>query len=100
MQKGRVRTSIEAEFQVGGQRAKGRIMNVGEGGLFVGTGSLPGEGESAHLHFTAPDGRELRLSGLVWWTTEGSGVHGRASGFGLRLIEETPSFREFWASLQ
>jgi hypothetical protein len=100
MQTGRIRTSIEAEFEVSGQRAKGRIMNVGEGGVFVGTGSIPGEGENAALDFTAPGGHDIRLSGLVWWTTDDDGRLHRVPGFGLRLLEDSEEFREFRASLE
>lgn len=98
MEHQRIRTCIETEFEVGGQRSSGKIKNISEGGLFVGTASLPEAGESIDLRFKAPDGREVRLSGLVWWTTE-SGDAGarRAPGFGLRLLDDNEDFRRLLA---
>lgn len=100
MHDGRIRTCIETEFEVTGHRAKGRIKNVSEGGIFVGTASIPEQGEDVDLNFKAPDGEEVRLSGLVWWTTDDcSGARNRAPGFGMRLLDENENFRRFLASL-
>ena len=101
MQAGRIRTCIGTEFEVNGHRAKGRIRNVSEGGVFVGTVSMPEQGESVDLNFKAPGGEEVRFSGLVWWTTDdcGGGRH-PAPGFGMRLIDDNEEFRQFWESLQ
>jgi len=101
MQYGRIRTSIPAEFEVNGHRARGRIRNVSEGGAFVGTVSIPEQGESVELNFRAPDGREVRLSGLVWWTTDDRrGRAHPAPGFGVRLVEDNEEFRQFCEGLQ
>jgi uncharacterized protein (TIGR02266 family) len=101
MHYGRIRTSIETEFEVSGHRAKGRIKNVSESGVFVGTASIPEQGENVDLNFKAPGGEEVRLSGLVWWTTDDcGGTRHRAPGFGLRLLDDNEEFRQFWASLQ
>lgn len=101
MRQGRIQTSIETEFEAGGARAKGRIMNVSEGGLFVGSGTIPGQGENAALRFRAPGGDEIKLSGLVWWTTEEGGVtRHRAPGFGVRLLDESEEWQELCARLE
>ena len=101
MQYERIRTCIETEFEVSGHRAKGRITNVSEGGAFVGTAAIPEEGESVHLNFKEPGGEEVRFSGLVWWTTNGSrGKRHRAPGFGLRLVDENEEFHRFFTDLE
>jgi len=96
----RIRTSIEAEFEVSGRREKGKIKNVSESGAFIGTTSIPEQGENVSLNFRAAGGEEVRLSGLVWWTTAdgGDAVH-RAPGFGLRLLDDNEEFCQFVASL-
>jgi len=101
MNYGRIRTCIETEFDVAGHRAKGKIKNISDSGVFVGTASIPEQGEDVYLKFKAPDGEEVRLSGLVWWTTDDSGgTRDRAPGFGLRLLDDNEEFRRFFASLR
>ena len=100
MKYGRIRTCIETEFEVRGNRAQGKIKNVSEGGLYVSTASVPEAGESVDLIFRAPGGEEVSLSGLVWWTTNGGdGKRHRNPGFGLRLLDESDDFRSLLASL-
>jgi uncharacterized protein (TIGR02266 family) len=99
MQNERIRTSIETEFEIAGHRSRlrGKIKNVSEGGLFVGTASLPEEGDNVALHFRAPNGRECSLSGMVWWTRAPSDIDRRAPGFGLRLLEESDALTSLLA---
>lgn len=100
MQDARVRTCIDTEFEVRGRRARGKIKNMSEGGLFVNSDSVPEVGESVDLSFRVPGGREVSLSGMVWWTTNGSdGKRHRARGFGLRLLDDSDDLRRFLASL-
>jgi Tfp pilus assembly protein PilZ len=87
----RFRTAIHTEFEAGALRARGSIKNVGPGGLFVGTSSLPEQGEAVRLTFAAPGGAHIALSGLVWWTTAEGGRHA-APGFGLRLLDENEAY--------
>jgi Tfp pilus assembly protein PilZ len=91
----RIRTAIQTEFVAGALRGKGKIKNVGENGLFVGTSSIPDEGESVRLRFTMPGGEKLEVSGLVWWTTGSQAqlAPARSPGFGLRLLEENPDYQ-------
>ena len=101
MHHGRIRTSIETEFEVTGRREKGKIKNVSESGVFVGTASIPEQGEDVALNFRAPDGEEVKISGLVWWTTDDcGGTRNRVPGFGLRLLDENDEFRRFVAGLR
>ena len=100
MEYGRIKTCIETEFEVRGQRALGKIENMSEGGLFVSTAWVPEEGESIDLSFRAPGGEEVSLSGLVWWTTNGVDGKGyRTPGFGLRLLDDSDDFRSLLARL-
>ncbi len=92
----RISTCIEAEFEAGGRRASGTIKNVGEGGLFVRTTSIPEEGDSLDLSFSLPGTGELNLSGLVWWTNS-NGERGRP-GFALRVFDDSTELRELLAS--
>lgn len=95
----RIRTAIQTEFEAGALHGRGKIRNVAEGGLFVGTAQVPHEGDLVSLSFRDQRGRELDVHGLVWWTTdEAPGTH-RASGFGIRLIEQSDDYVRFVASL-
>jgi hypothetical protein len=96
----RVRTAIRTEFEAGGRSGKGKITNVAEGGLFVGTASIPDQGETVELHFSTPTGRRVDLSGLVWWTTAQTNpeLH-KLPGFGLCLLDESDDYSRFVRSL-
>jgi hypothetical protein len=85
----RARTSFQAEFSAGDVQGKGKIKNVGEGGLFVETDELPPQGEFARIRFNAPTG-PLVVSGMIWWTT-GSRRQG-GHGFGVRLLEANAEY--------
>ena len=95
----RIRTAIQTEFEAGATRGRGKIRNVTEGGLFVGTAQIPREGEQVSLRFRDHRGRELDVHGLVWWTTSEAPGNHRAPGFGMRLIEESDEYGNFLASL-
>ena len=95
----RIRTAIETTFEAGPLRGQGKIRNVGEGGLFVGTPVLPAQGETVKVSFRDGRGHTLALSGLVWWTTDDDpGTH-RASGFGMRLLDCDDEYERFLAGL-
>ncbi len=101
MNESRIKTSIATEFQVCGESAAGKIRNVGEYGVFVGTDSIPDQGSNVDLSIRTPGGAELRISGLVWWTTEERvGARHRVPGFGVRLLDDSDEYREFWSGLQ
>jgi Tfp pilus assembly protein PilZ len=96
----RIRTCIETEFEVGGRRAQGKIKNMSESGVFVGTTAMPETGENVDLSFRERGGNEITLSGLVWWTTnDTSGSGSRAPGFGLRLLDEIDDVQDLLARL-
>jgi Tfp pilus assembly protein PilZ len=96
----RFRTAIQTEFEAGALRGRGTIRNVAEGGLFVGTPQIPHQGDVVSLSFRDGKGHGLDVSGLVWWTTtDEPGTH-RAPGFGIRLLEESDDYRNFFESLR
>ncbi len=89
----RIRTLIQTDFVAGPVRAQGKIRNVGSGGLFIRTGSVPEEGDSIRLRFESPDGEPVSVEGLVWWTTGKRALHRDQQGFGVRLLAATASYR-------
>ncbi len=90
----RVETEIQTEFATSELRATGKIRNLGENGLFVGTRTIPGQGEPVRLRFTAPGGDYVRVSGLVWWTSRDPDARdGVTPGFGIRLLAVSPTYR-------
>ena len=91
----RVRTDIPAEFIHSDGRSSGHIRNLGAEGLFVGSNEIPDEGETVRLRFVAPSGDLAQLSGLVWWTTNGTGRRAPVSGFGVRLIDANSAYEHF-----
>ena len=74
MEHGRVRACMAAEFEAGGLKAKGLVKNISEGGLFVGTGTIPELGENVDLRFNDFPGTwqhfSIPLSGLSEGTFE------------------------------
>ena len=95
MREGRYRTAIDTEFEAGSLRGRGRITNVGEGGLFVGTRAIPEQGDTVQLSFRGPAGQVVDLSGLVWWTTQEPGNTHKVPGFGLRILDENQDYESF-----
>ena len=94
----RFRTAIQTEFAAGGLRGTGKIRNVAEGGLFVGTEQLPDQGDTVRVSFRS-NGTSVDVEGLVWWTTEDSPGPHRARGFGMRLLYDSEEYERFLASL-
>ncbi len=100
MQHGRIRTSIPVEIRASGRVAEGSVRNASDGGMFVETRSIPPQGESVSLRFSARGKTTMVLTGLVWWTTEGAPFRHRRRGFGLRLLEDDERYSEMLAGLR
>lgn len=98
--KTRIRTAIQTEFEAGRLKGRGKIRNVAEGGVFVGTDQVPDQGEMVVLSFRDHQGRALDVSGLVWWTTTENGGQHRAPGFGMRFLEDSEDYLRFYESLR
>lgn len=96
MRNQRTRTCIKAEFITSDVRGEGLIRNVSEGGLFVGSTSIPEVGEPVEVRVSRRRGTDVRISGLVWWTTdlhEGTSFS-RARGFGVRMLDSDEDPRQ------
>jgi hypothetical protein len=91
----RFSTAIQAKFEAGSMRAKGEIQNVGHGGLFLCTRSIPEQGDLVEVEFAAPGGERIRVSGLVWWTSLDRALRGKLSGFGVRLLDAEDPYTGF-----
>jgi hypothetical protein len=74
-------------FELGTWRGEGTVENMGAGGVFIGTATIPARGEKVWLEIESPDGSAIEATGIVWWTTLdwGRRPDGRA-GFGVRLV--------------
>ena len=93
MNSSRVRTSIPVEFQAGGHRGTGQIGNIGAGGLFIGTGTIPDQGEPVSVRFSLPGESPIAVTGLVWWTTKDLARRSSGpEGFGLRLLDASEAY--------
>jgi uncharacterized protein (TIGR02266 family) len=97
MESKRVATLLKARFKAGKKMGEGKIWNVSLGGLFVGTASIPPQGETVRVQFRLPEGHTVDVAGLVWWTTATqtrTGRRHRMPGFGLRLIDSNPAYEQ------
>ncbi len=94
MESKRVSTMLVAKFKACGKLGEGKIRNLGLGGLFVGTPSIPPSGETVRVRFRLPDGQMADVSGMVWWTTKQDAGRHRVPGFGLRLIDADPAYEK------
>jgi uncharacterized protein (TIGR02266 family) len=95
MNSSRARTSIPVEFQAGGNRGTGKINNMGSGGLFIGTGTIPDQGEPVSVRFNLPGESPIAVTGLVWWTTKDAlRPPSGPQGFGLRLLDASEAYEE------
>ena len=95
----RIRTSIPVEIRSSGRVAEGTVRNASHGGMFVETRAIPPQGESVSLRFYPRSEARVEVTGLVWWTTDGS-PHHRRRGFGLRLLEDDARYSELLAGLR
>jgi len=100
MQPGRIRTSIQVEIHSSGRVAEGTVRNASDGGMFVETRAIPLQGESVSLRFAARGAVTHEVTGMVWWTTEGSPYRHKRRGFGLRLLEDDEGYSKILAGLR
>ena len=97
----RIQTALQTRFEAGPVKASGEIGNVGQGGLFVGTPSIPETGEKVELCFEEPGGQRVDVAGVVWWTTDCQEVPGgQPPGFGVRLVNAGETYRELLRQLR
>src|SRR5262245_39126311 len=85
----RIRTSIPVEICLAGRVVEGTVRNASDGGMFVETRTIPAQGVPVSLRLSARgDSSPIELTGLVWWTTEGSPYRYKHRGFGCGLLED------------
>ena len=84
----RIRTSIPVEIRINGRAVEGTVRNASDGGMFVETRTIPPQGETVSLRFSKRSVSSMDVTGMVWWTTEGSPFRHRHRGFGFRLLED------------
>ncbi len=96
----RVLTSIPVDFQGLQVSGRGVIQNLGLEGLFVGSRTIPPQGEPITLTFELPGEVGIALTATVWWTTD-AGPRERSAnpGFGLRLVDVNADYEEAVAKL-
>ena len=100
MGEARITASIPVDFEAGAVRGRGKIKNLSDRGLFVRTNDLPYEGDVVALRFVPPGEGEIRLTGVVWWTTRSCPDRAqRPAGFGLCMIEDSPPYERAIAKL-
>jgi Tfp pilus assembly protein PilZ len=95
----RTRTLIPTEFRASALAGVGKVKNVSEGGLFVGTSVIPEEGETVELKLNTPGSPPIEVTGFVWWTTSDSDETNATSGFGLRLLDPDERYLRLLESL-
>ena len=96
----RMPTAIPTEFRAAGLTGRGKVKNVSDGGLFVGTSAIPDEGDTIELTLSAPGETPIEITGLVWWTTSDLEAPNARSGFGLRLLEHSEQYLRLVESLR
>ncbi len=101
----RKRVSVEeipVRYLCQGREGVGRLLNVSRAGVLIRASEIPAAGALAALHFRSPTGRIVEVRGEVVWNVEDLFDSGEASGFGVRLCEPPPEYREFlrWAEEQ
>ena len=94
MTENRKRVVIPAEFETDGRSGHGKVKNVSVGGLFVDTATIPNQGDTIRVRMS-PNGKQLDVTGMVWWTTRDTKSGKRIQGFGLRVLEENERYRAF-----
>jgi Tfp pilus assembly protein PilZ len=96
----RMRTVIPTEFHASSLSGRGKVRNVSDGGLFVGTSAIPQEGDTVELKLSAPGKPPIEVTGLVWWTTSNLEAPNARSGFGLRLLDQNEQYLRLVKSLK
>ena len=95
----RIPTAIPVEICSAGRVVEGTVRNASHGGMFVETRMIPSQGEPVSLRLSAKEETPIELTGLVWWTTEGSPYRHKRRGFGLRLLEDDERYAEMLARM-
>lgn len=95
----RVVKRIPIRFETGGLRGQGHIKNLSREGLFIRSHLLPAPGDMVCVVFGAPNGQKVEIIGTVRWTTAQLQNSDAPPGFGVRIDQPGPDFREFYESI-
>ena len=91
---------INALFESAEVQGQGYLKNVSKSGVFVRADDLPRRGETVKVSFARGYGEWVRIEGEVCWTTADLDLDRPVrSGFGLRIEDPPPEFREFYRQL-
>lgn len=97
----RIEVAFPTCFNTLGARGDGEIRNISHGGLFIETPATLKVGDKVDVTFRGPSGQRVEARGVVWWTTKERQFYGdTARGFGVRLLEESETYRGLIAHLQ
>jgi hypothetical protein len=90
----RFNTYIWTDIALEDEAGEGSIQNVGPGGLFVRSSTIGEMGDEVRLSFEGPDGDEVEVVGIIWWTKRDLGGRGPGlHGFGVRLMASSGNYR-------
>lgn len=91
---------LEVNFQCGRMRGQGHVRNLSKEGLFIRSDRLPQPGLAISITIESSAGDKIELEGTVRWTTaQLSQPRSVPAGFGVRLDEMNPSYRELFEAL-
>jgi len=96
----RFNTYIWADIMLENETGEGSIQNVGPGGVFVRSSTIGKMGDEVRLSFEGPDGDEVEVIGIIWWTKSDLGGRGPGlHGFGVRLMASSGNYRSLLETL-
>ena len=95
----RAKTRIPAVFRTDGVKGTGKVRNISEGGLFVGTRAIPDQGHSVRIMLTPPNYPAIEVTGFVWWTTRDHPSPQERPGCGIRVLDDNEQYRRLELSL-
>jgi len=96
----RRKAEMTVEFSQGAFRGTGVVGNVSPRGMFVRSANIPGAGPMLRLKVNLPEGRTLVLSGRVVRSVTPISPAAAASGFGLRLVEDSADYEELLSRMR
>jgi hypothetical protein len=96
----RRRAEVNVEFSQGALHGTGITGDISPRGMFVRSTHIPGTGPMLRLRVNLPEGRTLALTGRVVRGSTAISSAAAASGFGLRLAEDSPEYEDLVSRLR
>jgi hypothetical protein len=91
---------VKVDFTQGALHGTGVIGDISPRGMFVRSTRIPGTGPMLRLKINLPEGRTLALTGRVVRGSTAISSAGAASGFGLRLAEDSAEYEDLVSRLR